>query len=134
MVHQGYLEVGEGDAFREKYSIILRVSEVAGKVPLEARTVIGCLAIDCQTPIWGAYPNEIFVAYLRLYLISNVLKFLEVALAKHSALTLDLKFEQIQSAIYEENPVLLVFPLLQVIVIVVVGFYVICIQGIHLES
>ena len=51
LVHQGYLEVGEGDAFREKYSIILRVSEVAGKVPLEARTVIGCLAIDCQTPI-----------------------------------------------------------------------------------
>ena len=128
------MKIGEGDAFREKYSIILRVSKVAGKVPLEARAVIGCLAIDCKTPIRGAYPNEIFIAYLRLYFISNVLKFLEIALAKNLTLTLDLKFEQIQSAIDKENPVLLVFPLLHIIIVMKLGFYVICIQWIHLES
>ena len=133
LVHQSYLKVSKRDAFREENCIILTLSEVAGEVPLEAGAIIRCLAIDCKTPIRGAYPNEIFIAYLRLYFISNVLKFLEIALAKNLTLTLDLKFEQIQSAIDQENPVYLVFPLFQVIIVVVVGFNVICIQRIHFK-
>ena len=90
--HKSYLEISERDAFRENKRIIpaLTISEVASEVPLEACSVIGCLAIDCQTSIRGAYPDKIFVSHLSLYFISNVLELCEIALIKNSTLTLDL--------------------------------------------
>ena len=106
------MKVSERDTFREKYCIILTLSEVAGEVPLEASSVIGCLTIDCQTSVSGAYTDKIFVTHLCLNFISNVLEFEEIALFKLPTLALDLKFEQIQSTIDKENPVYFVFPLL----------------------
>ena len=46
LVHQGDLQVGERDGFRENYRIILVIGEVTGEVPLEARPVIRSLAFS----------------------------------------------------------------------------------------